>query len=251
MINVSNETLIVRNEDDERTLTDKARQWLNLDERTAGFHTSDVLEPRLAYWRIKDPRPLDERKVWMFLVGRVLHTFILAAHDEIPFGDMDLRKMDVGVSLEGNGIQFTPDDISVDGVPTELKTTRSFYPPKPERYFQEYFEYLRQLLVYAANLNSEKAKLWCLYLNTKDADGTKPEIRCFDITFDSQDLERARLVTRDTIKLIERSVQDGEFRRLPSCTDWKCWKGGKPLCPYFIEQCQPEGRYQEWLSKQK
>mgnify|MGYP001565887781 FL=1 len=249
MINVSHATRMIRNGIDEELLTDKARQWLNVEdaERSPGFHTSDILEPRLAYWRIKHPLPLDEQKVWMFLIGRILHTFVLAAHDEIPFAGMDLRRMDIGVSLEGNGIHFTPDDILANGTPVELKTTRSFYPPKPEKYFSEYFDYLRQLLIYAANLNKTSAKLWILYLNTKNEGTTRPEPRCFDIEFTSEDLERARLVTQDTIHLIEQSLDDGTFRRLPLCTDWKCWRGEKPQCPYFEIQCQPEGRYEEWL----
>lgn len=246
---VSTDVRLVRNENDEKALTEKARTWLDMDERTPGIHVSDILEPRLAYWRIVDPRPLDERKTWMFLVGRLLHTFVLAAHDEIPFDQMNLQHTD-DVTGESGGVSFTPDKILVNGQPAEIKTTRSFYPPKPGNEYHDYQEYLRQILVYTAALNQQRAKMWVLYLNIKDELGTRPDVRCYDIVFTPEDIARVRLQTVETRQLIERSVVDKEYRRLPLCTDWKCIKGDRPECVYW-EQCKPEGRYEKWAAKHR
>src|SRR3990167_838501 len=120
---------IARDELAEVRLVTAAREWLEREDtkRAKGIHVSGLLDPRLEYWQDVLPRPLDERQTMLFLVGRVLHHFIISSVEPTATPD----QTDSG-SHEELGILFSP-DLLKDGHPIEIKTNRSFYPPREDK----------------------------------------------------------------------------------------------------------------------
>src|SRR5712671_238301 len=57
----------------------QAREWIERGDadRGVGIHASDLMDPLLAYWKRLKPQPLSERTVWLFVVGKILHHFVL------------------------------------------------------------------------------------------------------------------------------------------------------------------------------
>ena len=112
MIGVPENIVITRNKASERLLLDKGKEWLEKDERAPGIHASALLDLRQAYWNMKNPQGLGDREVVMFMVGKVLHAFVLGAVE----GTVDLNATDEGSHYSDDlRISFSPDKI-LDGV---------------------------------------------------------------------------------------------------------------------------------------
>lgn len=235
---------IVRDELSEVRLVEDARKWMEAQDakREPGIHASDLLNPRLAYWQRLYPEPLTERKIWLFLVGRVLHSFVLQGSEK----GGDIENADDG-TLNELGILFSPDKRE-DGFPVELKTSRAQYEPRQERLQEEFHHYFEQLCVYLVLMNCLKGSLWVLFLNLKDAKNrTFPGVRCYTVTLtDDQFAElEAQIVTiKDQLLYAEHHRNP---RLLPLCRTWMCGEE----CTYW-ERCQPEGRFgrqrRQWSS---
>jgi len=223
---------VKRNRANEAKLLDKARAWLEKDERTDGIHASGLLDPRQSYWGIKKPQEISDRLVNIFLVGKILHVLILGqgGSDEGSFFNKKL------------GIWYSPDSIR-NGKVREIKTTRSFYAPKD---YKDLDMYLEQVLIYMAAANVLEADLDVLYINLRDEETkrTSPEYRCFKVTITEGDLARVTkeiITTRKSIEAALESNKKEPWRELPLCREWKCSAGG---CNWYHD-CQPEGRYGE------
>ena len=237
---------IHRNEIAEVRLVTAAREWLEQEDtkRAKGIHASGLLDPRLEYWRDMLPRPLTEKQTMLFLIGRVLHHFVISSVEPATAPGQS----DSG-SHEELGILFSPDLIK-DGHPIEIKTNRSFYPPREDRLQDELSFYLEQLCLYLILSNSLTGELWILYLNIKDeANRTFPEMRCYSVELsESQfhDLEQQIVTTRD---LLLKAKAKKDHRGLELCRKWLCGTN----CVYFQNECRPEGRYphkdkKKWLA---
>ncbi len=232
-INIPSTLVVRRDTASEAELLEAGRAWLTKEERAAGVHASDLLDPLQAYWRNKKPLPLADRDVCMFLVGKVLHAFVLGSIE----GKVDLGITDAGSSYSKVlDLTYSP-DMMKGGVPRELKTTRSFYEPKT---VDDLGLYIEQLLVYMSSTNSCEGKLWVLYLNLKNEAGrTQPAFRCFTITLSTEELAR---VTGDLVAqraLLAQALETNDPRVLSLCREWKC---GAANCQWY-EDCKPEGRY--------
>lgn len=228
-----------RNKAAERLLTDKAREWIEKNERAPGIHASSLLDPRQAYWQIKDPRPLPDRLVTMFLVGNVLHAFVLGAVD----GAVDINASDEGSSYNKDlDIMFSPDRFrplleETEPMVRELKTSRSFYEPKD---IEDLGHYLEQILIYMASTDTTKAQLWVLYLNLRGEDGrTSPAFRGYDICISPDDLEKTKAFLLATKSDLEKALATDDHTILDLCREFKCGAGN---CEWY-SQCKPEGRY--------
>lgn len=235
---------INRDEVAEVQMVEDARKWLAGEDarREVGVHASDLLDPRLAFWQRIDPRGLTERQVWLFLVGRVLHSFVLNEGDK--GGDISASD---GGTLNELGILFSPDK-RVDGFPVELKTSRANRAPAEDRIQAEFGHYLEQLCVYLVLMNCLKGSLWVLFLNLKDErNRTFPEARCYTVAITEEqfaELETEILRIRDQLHV---AIEQRNHRLLPPCRKWKC---GPDSCAWW-EQCKPEGRYnrprKDWI----
>lgn len=224
---------IDRDELNEVRLTEQARAWIESDnaDRVPGVHVSDLMDPRLAYWRARDPKPLTDRSIWLFLVGKVLHHFVV----DLPTGQALPGQSDSG-TRKAVGILFSPDRVGERGEPIELKTNRAQY--EPEHPEHDYAHYLEQLVSYMALMGMDEGQLWVLHLNLLVDRRTEPQPRCYTVRVPKGELAdyRERLSeTRE--RLVEAQAQHNPSG-LPLCRAWLCG----PTCPWW-KPCQPPGRY--------
>lgn len=223
----------------EKDLYDKARAWLAKEPRTPGIHASSLLDPRLAYFQHGKPEELTDKLVCMFLIGKVLHAFVLSAADGATGTDW---ATDSGSKTsEDLGIQYSIDRFK-DGVPIEFKTSRKPYEP---RRVSDIDTYLEQVLIYMAAENSTVGKVWVLFTGLKDTGETIPRFRCYTVTISKEDLEALKHTIREIVMHIDMAIANPvgvgskEFKALPLCHAFKC---GPKNCKYW-DECQPEGRW--------
>lgn len=218
----------------EAALLERGKEWLAQDERTAGLHASDLMDPRLAYFKHKFPMPIADRLVNIFLVGKIGHVIVLSTVDKAK--GLNVTSDEGSEWSDELGIWFSADK-TLQGRPRELKTTRSFYAAKT---YKELDLYNEQLMIYMVARNSLKGQLWILYLNLKDESGkTAPSWRAYNIEVTQQELDEYKAQLIQTRKAIEKALKTDEFQKLPVCRKFKC---GEKNCAYWKE-CQPEGRY--------
>lgn len=226
--------VVDRREEDEAYLLSQSREWLTREERAPGIHASDLLDPRQAYWQRVSPKPIADRLVPTFLIGKVLHAIILHA---VAGTNLTLTTDEGSRVSESLGIVYSPDLLR--GAPIEIKTSRSFYEPKSLADLQLYCE---QLLIYMAAVGSTTGHLWILYLNLKDEQGrTAPAFRAYDVTVSRAELEQYGKLCRQIGESITAAVEAKTPRALPLCREWKC---SEKMCEWWHE-CQPEGRYEQ------
>jgi hypothetical protein len=213
--------------------THEIRAWLESDIRKAGLHASDILYPRLSYWKSVEPKPLTERQVGLFAAGRALH----AIYNEARHGR---ASVDQGSEWsEDLGIWFSLDDYLTeeDDTPVELKTTRAF---QIARTIDDVYDYLRQLAIYMVAKQKLKGVLRVWYLNSKDkAGGTAPKLVSVILEWSRTEFGEYR----EAIIAVRSAISDAVTRRdpsaLPLCPAWMC---ARDKCPWF-EDCKPEGRW--------
>lgn len=221
---------ITRSELDEVRVYQEVKTWLERQdaERSDFIHASDLLDPRLAYWRRKSPKELTERQVWLYSIGKVLHNLVLI---------LEGGQTDTGTHTALD-ILFSPDRIQ-NGEPVELKTHRGYAAPAPDRLQTEFSHYFEQLVIYCILKNCLVGHLWVLFINMKDrTNHTFPEIRCYTMTMtESQFYETESLVIsiRDQLKI---ALETEDHTGLPLCRQWLCGE----RCAWW-NACRPEGRY--------
>lgn len=229
-----------RNKSTEKFLVDKARAWLGKDNRQNEIHATDLLDPRLAYFNKTDPRDLPDRLVNMFLVGKVLHAFVINALDEgssVDATTTSLQSDEGSAYSEELGIHYSVDK-KLHGRIRELKTSRSYYEPKDLE--KDLGNYIEQLLVYMVAENTCDSQLCILFLNFRGEDGrTAPTFRAYDIVVSPEDLEELRKVMLETRKLLQTAIEAKNPNLLPICREFKC---GRKNCDWY-DRCKPDGRY--------
>ena len=125
------------------------KKWLQQDERKEGLHASDLMDPRQAFFKHTDPRPISDRLVNVFLVGKIGHVIVLSTVDKSK--GLNLTSDEGSEWSDELGIWFSADK-TLDGIPRELKTTRSYYEAKT---VEELSLYCEQLGIYMVARNSE------------------------------------------------------------------------------------------------
>ena len=235
MINIPDSVTIQRLKAREGELYQVGREWLEKDERSPGIHASGLLDRRLAWFNAKFPGPLPDRLVTMFMIGRVLHAFVLGSHA----GSVDIGSADSGSRRCDLGFDYSPDSF-LDGKVREVKTSRSFYEPKS---LDDVSMYVEQLLVYMVATETTESELWVLFLNLKDETGkTSPAFRCYTVRISDQDLQALRGEIAASTAELQAAMDSPDpeaFRQLELCRPWKC---GAKNCEFY-DRCQPEGRY--------
>lgn len=235
MIPLPESIKLKRNTSAEALLVRKARDWIETDDRAPGIHASDLLDERQAFFQHTDPRPLSDRLVSTFLVGKVLHAFVINAVDGV--GSEDISASDTGSDYSNDlDITFSP-DVVLRGIVRELKTSRSFYEPKSVEDLRLYIE---QLLVYMVAKGHTRSQLWILFLNFKDEERrTAPAFRAYDVVISEEDLAKLKEYLAERVQILKAAIAAGSYAGLPLCREWKC---GAKNCQWY-EKCKPEGRY--------
>lgn len=238
MITLPASIKIDRVEAGEKFLMEKARAFVDkqggaraTDKR---IHASDLLDPRMAYFSKKYPGPVPDRLIPIFLIGRILHSFVICAVEgtELDWaadgGEMHSKELD---------IVFSPDMFY--GKPKkvrEIKTSRSFYEPTTVKDLALYCE---QVLIYLAGTNTTKGDLWVLFLNAKENGKTSPAFRVYEIRISRSDLRKLQDEIKRTTSLLKQALKTSSPTKLPLCRKFKC---GKKNCEFW-DKCKPEGRY--------
>lgn len=232
MITIPKNVEVKRLEKGEKFLNDKARAWVEAQggdrSKEKLLHASDCLDPRLAYFSRKFPQPIPDRLVPIFLIGRILHAFVICSVEGKPF---DLAADGGSHVSKELGITFSPDMFFNNRV-REIKTSRSFYEPEgPE----DLSLYLEQLLIYFAGTNTTKGDLWVLYMNIKGG----PTFRVYEVSITAKDLKAIQNEIKRTTVLFHKAFDSKKPSLLPLCRPFKC---GKKECAYW-DKCKPEGRH--------
>jgi hypothetical protein len=233
MLIIPESTTVTRSEKSEQVLTDKCRTWLTQDERKEGLHASDLLDPRMAYFKRKFPQEMPDRLVNMFIVGKFAHAIVLSAVDGVE--GISLASDGGSVWSEDLGIWYSPDK-TINGIPRELKTTRSFFEAKTEKDLELY---RKQLGIYMVAEKSTIGQMWVLYMNLKEDGKSSPQWRVFTDTWTEEALEQYRQCIKATVKVLNEALATNDPSKLGLCAKFKCGKGN---CDFW-EQCQPVGRY--------
>jgi hypothetical protein len=223
---------------DERKLLDTARDWLDKSERAPGTHATGLLDPLQEFWRQVDPRGISDRQVPIFLVGKVLHAFVLGS----MAGQVDFSTTDEGSRYhEELGIWYSVDWDK--GEVAEFKSSRAFKEPRDSRDLDLYLE---QTLIYMVAKNVTEAKIWVLYLNLRDpvTRRTTPEFRSYQVLLPQEDLDKLKQQIIQTRVDLEKAIAAKDPTGLPLCREFKCGRGN---CEWW-DQCRPSGRYgsPEW-----
>lgn len=226
---------VTRDETAEGALVERARQWLSGDDRKPGVHASDLLKPRQAYFKTIDPKPWNAREVGLFLVGKLLHAFILSDRDD---GKVDMRATDEGSRYsEELGLWYSPDHLGAD-IPVELKTSRAMYPSKTVGDMETY---LQQLLIYMAAEKKTEGRLVVFYISAKDEmKKTSPKFEVYDVRISQEELEATIYEVKRIRNELVDSLMSKNFDRLPLCPAWLCHP---EQCAYW-KQCKPPGRFE-------
>lgn len=229
---------VERDKDAEQGLLVRAKNWLARDSGArVGIHASDLLNPRQGYWKNLDPQPVSDREVGLFLVGKVLHAFVLA-QDEGKASSVNLLVTDEGSTYhEELGIYYSPDKKYGDKV-VEFKTSRGQKDPTELR---DIAVYLQQLVIYMAAENLKTGEVWVLYVNAKDASGkTTPTFRVFKVTLTDEELTALKYQIRKKRDELADAIAQRKHDSLELCVAWLCHP---EQCPWWAK-CKPVGRYE-------
>ena len=243
MLPLPNKLQIERDHEEELSLLKKARVYLESRDRE-GIHATDLLDPRLSFFKKTTGAPIPDRLLNVFLIGQVLHAIVQV----VDAGSKDYTNPpEVGTKFFED-LAYTPDIMNLSGEPNELKTTRSFYLPKSPYLPDEstYHMYLEQLLVYMAAEDKISGRLTVLMLNHKEDGKTAPQIFVWKITTTPQALEALREVIRKAKAALAKAVETKDHTPLPLCRTWKCLD-----CEFFQELCKPPGRFEFGQNKPK
>lgn len=171
--------------------------------------------------------------VGIFLVGKVLHAFVLSAVEGRAGTDWST---DEGSKTDERlGIEYSIDCLK-DGIPRELKTSRSLFLPKK---IDDLWTYAKQTLVYMVAENSLVGEIWVLYLNCKIDGQTFPQFKAYRLTVAQEDLDALRVRMREIRDTLQTCLDNSDPSPLPLCEKYKCGEGN---CGHW-DVCRPEGRY--------
>lgn len=232
---------LTRSKKTETFLFKKFRVYLARDTRE-GVHVSDLISPRLAYWKRKNPLPLTEDECLYFLAGIAHHTMVVAAVTGVV-GSEEEKKMD-----EETGILYSPDLFTMKG---EFKTTRSpKVPQSEEEAKRKYAHYVKQCRAYAALMRSVTWKLIVFFFAIPQQMANyvrqKPMLRAYELLFTEAELTRERKHLAEISTLFRAALAENTDKALPLCPMWMCMEmvDGKKVgkCPWWNE-CKPEGRH--------
>ncbi len=219
------------------------------ESRTVGLHMSDLLSPRLGYFRLTDPKPVTDAEVGYFIAGLAHHDVILSIMKRKnidPTGETDEG------SVKWGEVYYSPDYNM--GFLAEIKTSRRpFEPQHTNKDLKEaYDSYLKQLTAYMAVDDKPVAALVVFYISLRVSKKSKnkntaPTFKAYKVTMSEKERIARRAELTKIEKLLKKSVKAKNPKYLPLCEHWKCCRGGyrgpaTAACKWY-EECKPKNRY--------
>lgn len=236
---------ILRNTSLEKDLKERVREKLQSTDRD-GIHASDLLSPRLSYFRKTQPVPISEDEIGYFATGHGHHYFMVELLTGLKGESQEESKYS-----EEYGITYSP-DIAVSF--SEFKTSRLPKEPASEAEAVKLFEdYAQQSLIYALCEKKDYWNLYVLYIGLrKPKVGIfAPRLRAYRITWTEAELQDGEQWVKETVEDLQQALATNQYDHLPLCAEYKCIRynhdtGKKePVCPYFTT-CKPGERYREY-----
>lgn len=217
----------------EKKVFDQIKAYLAAKPRSdTGWHVSDLLDPRQAFWRKIKPLPTTDEQALYFSLGHGHHGIL-----EAMLGPKKKDGRSDAGEFEKHGILFSPDLRFKDG-PVEIKTSRAMYIKADKEDPEKVYEgYLRQLGSYNALMDKPKGKLLVLFLNAVK-DGLekwqkKPQLRLYKVGFDGDERKKITAWLLKRAKALTAAVKKKKVGELPLCADWKCRNCG------WFKNCKP------------
>lgn len=235
MLVIPSDVRVEADHKEEDRLLSMTRTWLEKEHRTPGIHVSDLLDPMRAWYTKKDKKKrLSDREVTTFLIGKVLHSFIITAMKEAD--GFNLATDEGSRHSKDLGIDYSIDFL--DGkIPAEIKTSRS---KEPASGVKDLAMYIEQLLCYMVAENQTEGRIWVLYINAKDYENrTHPVYRAYSVKVTKTALEEYRSQIKKTQKTLKKALTMSTPVGLTPCRTWLC---GERMCQYW-HKCKPTGRY--------
>lgn len=236
---------ISRDFEDEKELLAKARAYLEKgDAKRIGIHASDIMNPRLSFWKRLTGDGLPDRLVNMFIVGQLAHSIIEVIY--AGEGDYTTKGSDSGTKIYKQ-LHYSPDILDHKGGPVEIKTTRSFYEPK-QAYLPDddtFHAYIEQLMIYMAAEDKTEGRLTLLYLNMKINGRTEPQFYVWKIKTSPEALAAYRTLVEKRMVQLEQAIESKDHTGLPLCRPYLCKD-----CSYW-DRCKPLGRYEHGQKAEK
>jgi hypothetical protein len=188
-----------------------------------------------AWWSKKDKnRTLSDREVTTFLIGKVLHSFVISAMSEED--GLNLSTDEGSRHSKELGIDYSIDFL--DGkIPAEIKTSRS---KEPASGIKDLLMYCEQLLCYMVAEKQTEGRIWVLYLNAKDHENrTHPVYRAYSVKVTKKALADYGRQIKGTQARLTKALAMKTPQGLEQCRTWKC---GERMCKYW-HKCKPKDRY--------
>ena len=236
----------------EKVIYDRLRDYFSTRERlyTKGvFHVSDLLNPKQAYYKYTDPKPLSEREIGFFVAGLAHHFVVESA---VTKTDAPVETPINWSPCDGITIVGRPDIrdyVFFQGEPNEFKTSRKWtIPEDPEG------NYVDQLGCYCALANCPTGRISVFYIcpgrSWRGDSSTTPAVVVWKLKFSDAEIVGIKQRLADTANKLEQAIEEKKPEVLPSCTSWFCGsknKGKTSVNCKWYHECQPAGRYPEKL----
>ncbi len=239
---------ILRNSKRERELFNKVQA--TLEKEREGIHASDLLAPRLSYFRKLFPLPLAPEEVGYFAAGHGHHMFLV----HLDTGKKG-ESQEESCTSKKYGITYSPD---LRKSKAEFKTARYMKLPVTEKQcIKDFDRYAKQCLIYALCEGVTKWHLYMLYIGLRKVDDAgkmvgglqAPVLQCYTIMWTEEELAEGDEWLRNQVDLFEEALETKTHAMLPLCEEWQCIRFNtqtrrkEVTCPYFTK-CKPKGRYE-------
>ncbi len=237
-----------QNKKQEAILRKEAFDFVSSPPRTE-LHISDLITPRHAYWKRIKPVAPHRRDYMAWFIGRLLHAWVRSGCKSLTESD---EKSIFHPTLK---LWYSPDHITEEGIPAEIKTTRSLFLPKKPK---DIADYLRQLLMYQVSMGSLRGQLWILYLNVKETlqiisnqgrvttkKRTSPDYRVFNIKTTKRGLSLVRDSMERERDLLLTALESRNSKILEPCAYWIC---NSAVCHWWKSCCTDR---KQWYAQHK
>lgn len=204
------------------------------------IHLSDLITPRKAFFNKMLKLKLTKEEIFTFLVG-------LGVEDKL--GKLMGEKH--GKTKCVHGIYYSP-DFEMPEI-TELKSRRRNLAKEGEEH-EVYDHYLRQLKGYLALSNQREGNLIVFSISERidESNKTRPELAAYKVRIDEEESNNILEELLFTKEILQSSLRDGNFKRLPLCPDWLCGRQIKTMVvPPHCITCDRDFTTDYFLKKHK